>query len=252
MSRMNESCHVWMSHVTYEWVMSRMNESCHISRADVPCAGHAHWALGPPKQNARKLGGLDGKTLHYAAVCCCVLLCVAVCCSVLQCVAVEGRSWTATCCLVGICVGCVRVSVCLRVHVCVWERERERVCVCVCVCVCECACVCLFVYVCAGARVHPPARAWERVLPYARALEREYCPMVQGRMDKALYTGCVCKRTLTSSTPIWRKDAYVNNEAVVGRVCWACYSVLHCVVMCMRVLQRAAVPRFDLGRVGWF
>jgi len=71
-------------------------------------------------------------------------------------------------------------------------------------------------------------------------------------MDKALYIGCVCKRTLTSSTPIWRKDAYVNNEAVVGRVCWACYSVLHCVVMCMRVLQRAAVPRFDLGRVGSF
>jgi len=30
MSRMNESCHIWMSHVTYEWVMSRMNESCHI------------------------------------------------------------------------------------------------------------------------------------------------------------------------------------------------------------------------------
>jgi len=30
MSHMNESCHAWMSHVTYEWVMSRMNESCHI------------------------------------------------------------------------------------------------------------------------------------------------------------------------------------------------------------------------------
>jgi len=30
LSRMNESCHVWMSHVTYEWVMSRMNESCHV------------------------------------------------------------------------------------------------------------------------------------------------------------------------------------------------------------------------------
>ena len=27
---MNESCHIWMSHVTYEWVMSHMNESCHI------------------------------------------------------------------------------------------------------------------------------------------------------------------------------------------------------------------------------
>ena len=52
MSRMNESCHIWMCHVTYEcvtshinesrryvvvsahvtseWVMSHMNESCHI------------------------------------------------------------------------------------------------------------------------------------------------------------------------------------------------------------------------------
>jgi len=27
MSHMNESCHIWMSHVTYEWVMSHMNES---------------------------------------------------------------------------------------------------------------------------------------------------------------------------------------------------------------------------------
>jgi len=35
MSRMNESCHVWMSHVTYEWVMSRMKESCHIWRSHV-------------------------------------------------------------------------------------------------------------------------------------------------------------------------------------------------------------------------
>jgi len=26
----NESCHTWMSHVTYEWVLSHMNESCRI------------------------------------------------------------------------------------------------------------------------------------------------------------------------------------------------------------------------------
>jgi len=30
MSRMTESYHIWMSHVTYEWVMSHMNESCHL------------------------------------------------------------------------------------------------------------------------------------------------------------------------------------------------------------------------------
>ena len=28
MSHMNESCLIWMSHVSYEWVMSHMNESC--------------------------------------------------------------------------------------------------------------------------------------------------------------------------------------------------------------------------------
>ena len=29
MPHMNESCHAWMSHVTYKWVMSHTNESCH-------------------------------------------------------------------------------------------------------------------------------------------------------------------------------------------------------------------------------
>jgi len=29
--RLNESCHIWMSYVTYEWVMSHMNESCQMS-----------------------------------------------------------------------------------------------------------------------------------------------------------------------------------------------------------------------------
>jgi len=28
---MNESCHILMSHVTYEWVISHIHESCHIS-----------------------------------------------------------------------------------------------------------------------------------------------------------------------------------------------------------------------------
>jgi len=30
-----ESCHIWMSHVTYKWVMSHMNESCHIQMSHV-------------------------------------------------------------------------------------------------------------------------------------------------------------------------------------------------------------------------
>jgi len=35
MSHVNESCHIWMSHVTYGWVMSHMNESCHTWRSHV-------------------------------------------------------------------------------------------------------------------------------------------------------------------------------------------------------------------------
>jgi len=31
MLSLNESCHIRMSHVTYEWVMLHMNESCHIN-----------------------------------------------------------------------------------------------------------------------------------------------------------------------------------------------------------------------------
>jgi len=30
MSHIDESCHIWMSHVTYEWVMSHINESRHM------------------------------------------------------------------------------------------------------------------------------------------------------------------------------------------------------------------------------
>jgi len=30
MSRIHQSCHVWMSHVMYAWVLPRMNQSCHI------------------------------------------------------------------------------------------------------------------------------------------------------------------------------------------------------------------------------
>ena len=35
MSHRNESCHIWMCHVTYGWGMSRMNESCCISMRHV-------------------------------------------------------------------------------------------------------------------------------------------------------------------------------------------------------------------------
>ena len=31
----NLPCHVWMSHVTYGWVMSHVNESCHIWKSHV-------------------------------------------------------------------------------------------------------------------------------------------------------------------------------------------------------------------------
>jgi len=40
-----ESCHIGVSHVTYEWVMSPMNESCpirmsHVTHANVACLAH--------------------------------------------------------------------------------------------------------------------------------------------------------------------------------------------------------------------
>ena len=36
----NESCHIWMSHVTHKWVTSHMNESCHIwTNCELDCRG---------------------------------------------------------------------------------------------------------------------------------------------------------------------------------------------------------------------
>ena len=32
---MDESCHIWKSHVTYEWVVSHIDESCHIGMRHV-------------------------------------------------------------------------------------------------------------------------------------------------------------------------------------------------------------------------
>jgi len=50
MSHMNESCLIWMSHVSYEWVMSHMNESCLIWMSRVSflysCRCHIHeWVM---------------------------------------------------------------------------------------------------------------------------------------------------------------------------------------------------------------
>jgi len=37
MSHLNASCHMWMSHVTCEWVMSHVNASCHVWMSYVTC-----------------------------------------------------------------------------------------------------------------------------------------------------------------------------------------------------------------------
>jgi len=90
---MNESCHIWMSHVTYAWVMSYMNESCpiwmshvpyescHIWMSHVPCPiwmSHVifEWVVGHIIESCPIW-------LSKLLVCCSVLRC-----SVLQCVAV--------------------------------------------------------------------------------------------------------------------------------------------------------------------
>ena len=36
MSHGNESCHLWMSHVTWEWVMSQMHATCHVNELVMP------------------------------------------------------------------------------------------------------------------------------------------------------------------------------------------------------------------------
>jgi len=44
---MNESCHIWMIHVTYEWVMSRMNQSCHVWMSHVTYEWATHFTIRP-------------------------------------------------------------------------------------------------------------------------------------------------------------------------------------------------------------
>jgi len=36
-SRVNETCHAWMSRATYEWVMSHVHESFHVWMSQVAC-----------------------------------------------------------------------------------------------------------------------------------------------------------------------------------------------------------------------
>jgi len=45
LSHMNESCHIWMNHVQYEWVMSHMNESYHAWMSHVPYT--REWSTNP-------------------------------------------------------------------------------------------------------------------------------------------------------------------------------------------------------------
>ena len=67
MSIMNESCHIWMSHTTYEWVMSHMNESCHISTENT--SGVALRRPTACQNRARQLPGRVASSLVCAAAC---------------------------------------------------------------------------------------------------------------------------------------------------------------------------------------
>ena len=69
MSRVDESCHIGTSHGTYEGVMSRVNESCHIWMSQVTYK----WAEQTYERMRRNI-------LKRDAACCSVLQCAAVCC----------------------------------------------------------------------------------------------------------------------------------------------------------------------------
>jgi len=119
MSRMNETCLIWMSHVTYEWVMSHMNQSCHTRMShvtytrivlyDMTCHSF-EWVMSRTHELRRVT------YLHQRVMPCSVhmryeawfwrVLCayvVAVCCSVLQCV-----QWKSAEALTGLCTAVYR------------------------------------------------------------------------------------------------------------------------------------------------
>ena len=113
MSPMNVACHLWMSHITHEWVMSHMNKSCHtlVSRVTqewvttvcsalqyiavccsavscsvfVCCSLLQGVAVCWRDESRHTWVSRVTRVLQCVAVCCSVLQCVAVCCSVLQC-----------------------------------------------------------------------------------------------------------------------------------------------------------------------
>jgi len=164
MSNMNESCHTWMSHITHEWAMSHQNESCHMCtygwvrcqnkpqwpRSYLTMSCHI-WMLILSESSLMSVAQWvmwhvrKSSVLQCVAVCSRVLQCIAVCCSVLQCV--------AGCCRVLQCIAlCSRVlqcvAVCSRVLQCIAVRCSVLQCIAVCWGVLQCVAVCCSVLQC--------------------------------------------------------------------------------------------------------
>ena len=152
---MNESCHIWMSHVTYEWVMSHMNESCHIWMSHVTY----EWVMSHMNESLHM-----NESCQYTNENCVAFRC-GQCCVTVICERQHSRHHTLThyChttlstteCdttlshhtlshhshrtlltteTVLLLDACVRMCVC--VCVCVWLGAFVPVCLCVCVCAC--------------------------------------------------------------------------------------------------------------------
>ena len=115
--------HVW--HDYYEWVMPRMNESCHVGMSHVVYEQVFFYWHSRLCCSVVQCVAVCCSVLQCVAVCCSVLQCVAVCCSVLQCVAVCCRMMPSFASNAAVCT--------LYVHACVCVRVRVRVCVRVCV-----------------------------------------------------------------------------------------------------------------------